>query len=225
MNEPTQLNVADTLVSRISHSLPGTYYGIVGRELAHHTSVLDIACGAGIPMRTLNRTKQFRVTGVDMFDAYLATAKQSGFYDQVVNADIRHLPFPNKSFDVVMALQIIEHLEKHEGLAFVRELERVARDKVIIATPVGFVKQEGYDHNDLQEHKSGWEPDEMRSMGYRVIGQSWKVFHGNRWPAKLTQLWRPLGLLRDFTSFLVQPIIGRHPTWCFQMVCVKDIAP
>jgi len=48
-------------------------------------------------------------------------------------ASIYDLPYPDKSFDLVVCCEVLEHLEKpRQGLA---ELARVARRNVILSTP------------------------------------------------------------------------------------------
>ena len=54
----------------------------------------------------------------------------NGTWDQV-------LPLmPDASVDSVFALDVIEHMEKDDGLKFLREAERVARCQVMIFTPL-----------------------------------------------------------------------------------------
>jgi hypothetical protein len=82
---------------------------------------------------------------------------------------------PDRSFDCVVALDLIEHLTKEDGRRLLRAMERIARRKVVIFTPQGFLPQHAVGRNEFQRHLSGWEVDEMRGMGYRVIGISgWK---------------------------------------------------
>lgn len=223
MNQVAKLTPWEKCISSASRVIPTTYYGILSKELENNATVLDVACGTGIPMSTLNKFKQYRVTGVDLFEPYLQIVRKRDIYENAVKADIRNLPFPEKSFDVVIALHIIEHLEKEEGIAFMRQLEKIARKKVIIATPNGFLRQDGYDNNYLQEHKCGWYPEEMINYGYTVTGQGWNIFHGNgylaRWSSKNTLL----GLGRDITSAVVQPILQHFPAQCYQIICVKHI--
>jgi hypothetical protein len=75
---------------------------------------------------------------------------------------------PDKSVDSVFALDVIEHLEKEEGLELLRQARRVARRQVMIFTPLGYMPQD-YDEQDKkdrwgmeggywQTHRSGWEP-------------------------------------------------------------------
>jgi hypothetical protein len=73
---------------------------------------------------------------------------------------------PSKSVDSVFALDVIEHLEKADGLAFLKEAERVARRQIMIYTPLGFypqcyndsIKRDrwGMDGGYWQAHRSGW---------------------------------------------------------------------
>jgi len=75
---------------------------------------------------------------------------------------------PDKSVDSVFALDVIEHLEKEDGLELLREARRVARRQVMIFTPLGYMAQDydtpekkdrwGMDGGFWQTHRSGWEP-------------------------------------------------------------------
>ncbi len=78
---------------------------------------------------------------------------------------------PDKSVDSVFALDVIEHLEKDEGLELLRQARRVARRQVMIFTPLGYMPQD-YDETDKkdrwgmqggfwQTHRSGWEPEDF----------------------------------------------------------------
>lgn len=54
-----------------------------------------------------------------------------------VAASAEALPFPSRSFDVVVCSDLMEHLPTHLRSACVRELTRVARNAVIIGFPAG----------------------------------------------------------------------------------------
>jgi hypothetical protein len=51
-----------------------------------------------------------------------------------------------------------------------RDMELIAKKKVVIFTPNGFLPQRQSANSDLQAHFSGWEADEMKGFGYEVTG-------------------------------------------------------
>jgi hypothetical protein len=104
-------------------------------------------------------------------------------------------------FDAVMALDVIEHLIKEDGLRLMRAMEKISRRKVIFFTPSGFLPQHHSEKDDLQEHLSGWEAAEMKQHGYRVIGMLGPKalrgeFHRLKWRPKF--FWASVSLLGHF---------------------------
>lgn len=77
--------------------------------------------------------------------------------------------FPPKSVDAIYLLDVIEHLDKKESTELLRQSERIAREQIIITSPLGFIEQHHTDGKDAwgldgtawQEHKSGWTPDDF----------------------------------------------------------------
>lgn len=88
-------------------------------------------------------------------------------------ADIRNLTvFPDKSYDIVFALDIIEHLHKGDGRHLLHEIDRIAKKVSVVFTPVGFIDVRIYQaeliKNEYDIHNSGWEPEELKEFGYSV---------------------------------------------------------
>jgi hypothetical protein len=54
-----------------------------------------------------------------------------------VTADARALPFPDRSFDVVVALDMLEHVPRSDRSAVLDELARVSRRRLIVGCPTG----------------------------------------------------------------------------------------
>lgn len=78
--------------------------------------------------------------------------------------------FANNSVDSIFLLDVIEHLEKEEGKQVLIEAERVAREQIVVFTPLGFMPQHmgneeqdawGLSGSTVQEHRSGWTPDDF----------------------------------------------------------------
>jgi glycogen synthase len=85
-------------------------------------TILDVGCGPGRLLAPLARSHQ--VTGSDISPEMLEEARRRCPPDvRLVEADARKLPFPDHSFDAVIALDLLPHLpELESGL---RELARV----------------------------------------------------------------------------------------------------
>lgn len=131
-------------------------------------TILEVGCSVGHLLRTLSKLEMdFRYTGVDI-DPYaisrgnieLNRMQLKGINSaQLIEADVNHLPFENKSFEIVISLNVLEHLNE-PGNA-IRELLRCTSRYLVIRTLVSdqtFIVKEvrntdhanlGYDHLDL----------------------------------------------------------------------------
>jgi len=82
--------------------------------------ILDIGCGTGA---TMDHLKRFgTVQGIDLFDLPLRFSKKRG-HERVLCASATELPFAETSFDLITALDVIEHLDDDVG--GLREIRRV----------------------------------------------------------------------------------------------------
>ena len=74
---------------------------------------------------------------------------------------------------------MIEHLEKEEGIRMLKEMERVARKKIILTTPNGFLPVDtGPEDNPEEEHISGWKVIDFKGQGFEVFGLNELKFFG-----------------------------------------------
>ncbi|MBU0573217.1 MAG: class I SAM-dependent methyltransferase [Candidatus Margulisbacteria bacterium] len=70
-----------------------------------------------------------------------------------VIGDGRDLPFDDNSFDLVVSLDVLEHVAKPDRAKFVDELFRVAKDKVVICAALGTPKHEEYARQMLKTYR------------------------------------------------------------------------
>ena len=120
--------------------------------------ILDIGCGTGATMDHLRRFGT--VQGVDLFDLPLRFSRQRG-HERVLCASATELPFVNESFDLITALDVIEHLD--DDVSGLREIHRVLKPG---APAVIFVPafQTLWGPNDVQSgHKRRYRLPQLRA--------------------------------------------------------------
>jgi ubiquinone/menaquinone biosynthesis C-methylase UbiE len=97
------------------------------------TSVLEVGVGEGeVSQRIRERYPEARVVGVDLPDDQLAGHWQSNGL-ACAFADIARLPFGDQAFDLVLAIEVLEHVP--DPAAALSELERVARANLVLSVP------------------------------------------------------------------------------------------
>jgi SAM-dependent methyltransferase len=96
------------------------------------TRVLDVGCGAGQVVGRLTEAG-YEAHGVDVSEPNIARARKHS--PRCVMYDGRHLPFPDRHFASVGALNVLEHVEEPE--AFIAELVRVVEPagRIVISSP------------------------------------------------------------------------------------------
>ena len=147
--------------------------------------ILDVGCGFGhwghlllTHYRKQGAGQNWRsaVTGVELHSGNAELCRQGSAYAEVVCEDaIAFLKEQEAgSFDTVLAVDIVEHFERAQGLVLLEEIERVAGQMVIVSTP-NFLNLRGGEegitgYNEWDHHLSHWTIGDMRSRGYSVHG-------------------------------------------------------
>lgn len=133
-------------------------------------SILDLGCGQGLQMKTIKiRFPGIHAVGVDLFKPYLDNCRRENTHDEFKIADIRKLKLKNKSFDVVLASQVLEHMSKKQAFVLLKKMEDWSKKWVIISTPIGRAPYHTDDGNLLQRHKTFFYPQEFEKLGYKII--------------------------------------------------------
>jgi ubiquinone/menaquinone biosynthesis C-methylase UbiE len=111
--------------------------------------VLDAGCGAGRDMAWME-AQGARVTGVDLSVGMLAQARRR-LRGELLQGDLRRLPFPDGAFAGVWCMAALLHLPKADAPAALAEMRRVLAPRGVL-------------HLSLQEGEGEtWEPVPYRS--------------------------------------------------------------
>jgi SAM-dependent methyltransferase len=192
---------------------------LLTQHLAGCKTVLDLGCGAQPYVGQCTDVE--KVIGVDASYDACVSAQKANKYVRVVQSVLPELPFHARSVDCVTMLQVVEHLPKATASRLIEEAEKVARHKIIITTPNGFVEQDGYGGNPFQQHLSGWTTDDFEQRGYAVWGLEGLKIARRKHKAEMLPPQRLLSVLTSFGIF--ENYIKNRPESAFQLMAVKEL--
>jgi len=159
---------------------------LIQKEITKNDTVLDLGCGimqattdvieyrkTRNPFKDLRVIKFKSLLGCDMWRSYLDVAKK---HFPVIQISMNELDrFVDESFDVVMCLDVLEHLELQEAINAIEHMKRIARKKVIIYTPSSFKTNEEHvenvwdlGENRFQKHKCFLEPKLLQKLWFSI---------------------------------------------------------
>ena len=119
--------VEKALMGRFFHTLDD----LVGDRAP--TRLLEVGMGEGhVSARLVERFPTTKQVGIDLPDQGLVESWRAV---GVVGAfaDISRLPFPDDTFDLVLAVEVLEHVADPEGA--MAELGRVGSDRLVLSVP------------------------------------------------------------------------------------------
>jgi len=131
-----------------------------------YPTLVDLGSGFGYYSGVL-RTHADYLVGLDAFAPALRMAKGRKVYDDLIHADILHLPLRSDRIDCVTLFDVIEHLSKNDGRKLLGSLE----PSVFVSTPNSDLSNRSYARflgNTLENHISTWSSKEFEDMGYKA---------------------------------------------------------
>jgi 2-polyprenyl-3-methyl-5-hydroxy-6-metoxy-1,4-benzoquinol methylase len=169
--------------------------------------ILDVGCNDGY---VLNAFPSNDLIGIDL------TPKNKSHRVKYIQGDGMHLPFPFETFDVVICLDTIEHIENHKMIA--NELLRVLcpGGTLRISTPSSKIRfgtefftkwvsrrwghqiRRGYTINKLENL--------FKREGYTIKSQTWNA-------PFFRMFYIPLWILHKIMPELVQLVLARISKW------------
>lgn len=136
------------------------------RESVDGFKVIALGCGASGAEKS---PKFSHLTGVDIYPYFDAPV------DKFIQHDVKKIReiIPDKSYDLVFCLDIIEHLTRREGKKLIKDAEAIATKAIVFYTPLRWDKNCVSDKtfwaygNPHNVHKSLWGPEDFK--GYEIL--------------------------------------------------------
>jgi 2-polyprenyl-3-methyl-5-hydroxy-6-metoxy-1,4-benzoquinol methylase len=95
---------------------------------------LDAGCGEGFGAnRLLEKYPSLNISGVDISRQALLTAREIAGLIETAQTDVTRLPFTRNQFDIVLSLEVLEHLP--DPAEAVRDYQRVSKRYLLLSVP------------------------------------------------------------------------------------------
>ena len=109
-------------------------------QLTGGQSVLEVGFGSGVSFLNLSQLYQ-EIHGLDLTADVLQVSEMFanlGVQTELRNGSVLEMPYPDQSFDAVLLISILEHLQPQEQIIAFREIWRVLkpRGQVVYGVPV-----------------------------------------------------------------------------------------
>jgi ubiquinone/menaquinone biosynthesis C-methylase UbiE len=130
-------------------------------------TVLDVACGCGSWYPTLPFDCEW--VGLDIWLPYLCLQRFQA--RNLIRGTATHLPFRSHQFDLVLCIEILEHLTREDGARMLGEAKRVAKRAVIVTTPtdpLGRHSQGEINGNPHERHITPISSKRLVTLGFNV---------------------------------------------------------
>ncbi len=126
--------------------------------------ILDIGPGwgkYGLMSREYLGSKLERLDAIEVPQGRLYT--QDVIYDNIYEGDVRQQDIDWSQYDLVLFIDVIEHLEKEEGQKILKDIVN-AGCAVLVSTPKEWMEQHD-DNNPYEEHISYWTWEDLWYAG------------------------------------------------------------
>ena len=156
---------------------------LLGERLEDGASVLDIGCGAGVPI-TRALAGRFAVTGVDISSEMIRQAQANVPGASFVHGDIASVEFADSSFDAAVAFYSILHIPREEHAGLFRRIRDWLKPGGYLMCTLTFYSETAYTEDDFFGETMYWSnyglgdyADILTGLGFRLLRTS-TVGHG-----------------------------------------------
>jgi hypothetical protein len=185
---------------------------------SQNLKILDLGCGNINSSPVLDSCKHFKkYVGVDGFHfKKINNNSKIKLYKMDIFDIDKH--YKKSYFDIVLALDVIEHLTVPDGHRLITLMEKMSKNTIVILTPNGFIKQ--YDRiNKLNNHISGWKYSFFEKNNYKIEG----IYGPKIFRKEFCELRKPKYLFGVLSLFCNILFTRRFPKFDMSLLCVKKM--
>lgn len=107
------------------------------KYLPKNSRVLDLGCGAGVPISQFLVDNGHKVTGIDFSDGMLRLARKNIPRAKFLRMDMTKLKLKKNSFDGAVSFYAIIHVPREKHSRIYKSLHKILRDNAVILVNAG----------------------------------------------------------------------------------------
>ncbi len=213
------------IIDNLKLNLPFSYMWLLRNSIGEARTILDLGCGDGSLMEFLSKEKKWQITGIDIYQKAIEGARKRNTYYKLIKGDLLKAIQKNNlksRYDVVFFSQVIEHVTRKDGEKMLEEIEKLAKKRIIVGTPRGFMEQphEFLDGNPHQIHKSGWSIEDFSSRGYKVYGVGFLPIWSHHGLGRNASIFRII--IANIFSYFMSPVVYFFPVLAAGVIAIKE---
>lgn len=128
-------------------------------KLAENARILDLGCGCGLGLSKFSKIG--RAVGLDYEYEALKFCRRRLTSPFLVQGSAVHLPFKDETFDLIVALDLLEHIE--QDTALLKEIHRIGKPKMAVILSVPCYPRLYSEHDLALHHKRRYRKDDLRN--------------------------------------------------------------
>jgi ubiquinone/menaquinone biosynthesis C-methylase UbiE len=153
--------------------------------LPENAKVLDVGCGAGVPVAQFLVESGFDVTGLDFSENMLKLARKNVPQARFIIKDMTGLDFEDNSFDGLTAFYSIIHVPREEHFPLFQSFHRILKPDGVMLICTGPDDWEATDYyQGVRMFWSHYSPEKslqlVKNAGFRIVSDRILVKGGER---------------------------------------------
>jgi ubiquinone/menaquinone biosynthesis C-methylase UbiE len=132
-------------------------FNLILERIPLRAKVLDVGCGVGRLARLMRDQREVDVTGLDFSSWALEQLRKEGF--KTVLSSLPDIPLPDNTFDMVIATEVIEHLD-HPDKTLLQMVRVVRPDGLIMCS----VPDDTLHPHEILEHQQSFDRERLRDL-------------------------------------------------------------
>ena len=114
--------------------------------------------------KTIPHKSEVKIDAVEVFPEYISPVHKYIYNKVYIGNAAKVIKKIKTSYDLIVLIDVIEHMEKKDGIKLIRELKKKS-EFILITTPKKHIEQTDLFSNKYEIHRSLWKRNELRKFG------------------------------------------------------------